>query len=156
MLPLVRDNIHGWDHNIFLNCVNTFQLWSSVVPPCVLCFWELISFCGKSRGSLTCPRIIARKILIFNLGNVIKWKYFPCYRPFVRGIHRSPVDSPHRGCDAELRCWANARDAGDLRRHGAHCDVTVMNMNLSWTFRPIWKIVIWLHTHQSVCEYYFN
>ena len=29
--------------------------------------------------------------------NVIKWKYFPCYWPFVRGIHRSPVNSPHKG-----------------------------------------------------------
>ena len=30
-------------------------------------------------------------------GNVIKWKYFPHYWPLVRGIHRSPVDSPREG-----------------------------------------------------------
>ena len=29
--------------------------------------------------------------------DVIKWKYFPCYWPFVRGIPRSPVNSPHKG-----------------------------------------------------------
>ena len=29
--------------------------------------------------------------------NVIKWKHFPRYWPFVRGIHRSPVNSPHKG-----------------------------------------------------------
>ena len=29
--------------------------------------------------------------------DVIKWKHFPRYRPFVRGIHRSPVNSPHKG-----------------------------------------------------------
>ena len=29
--------------------------------------------------------------------DVIKWKYFPRYWPFVRGTHRSPVDSPHKG-----------------------------------------------------------
>ena len=29
--------------------------------------------------------------------DVIKWKHFPRYRPFVRGIHRSPVISPHKG-----------------------------------------------------------
>ena len=29
--------------------------------------------------------------------DVIKWKYFPRYWPFVRGIHRSPVNSPHEG-----------------------------------------------------------
>ena len=28
--------------------------------------------------------------------NVIKWKHFPRYWPFVRGIHRSPVISPHK------------------------------------------------------------
>ena len=29
--------------------------------------------------------------------DVIKWKHFPGYWPFVRGIHRSPVDSPVTG-----------------------------------------------------------
>ena len=36
-----------------------------------------------------------------------RWRHqmetFPRYWPFVRGIHRSPVNSPHKGqCDAEL------------------------------------------------------
>ena len=29
--------------------------------------------------------------------DVIKWKYFPRYWPFQRGIHRLPVGSPHKG-----------------------------------------------------------
>ena len=29
--------------------------------------------------------------------DVIKWKHFPRYWPFVQGIHRSPVNSPHKG-----------------------------------------------------------
>ena len=29
--------------------------------------------------------------------DVIKWKHFPRYWHFVRGIHRSPVKSPHKG-----------------------------------------------------------
>ena len=29
--------------------------------------------------------------------DVIKWKHFPRYWPFVSGIHGSPVDSPHKG-----------------------------------------------------------
>ena len=67
---------------------------------------------------------------------VIKWKHFPHYCPFVWGIHRSPVNSPHKGqwCGAlmfPLICawkngWINNREAGDLRRHHAHCDVSVM------------------------------
>ena len=29
--------------------------------------------------------------------DVIKWKHFCRYWPFVQGIHRSPVNSPHKG-----------------------------------------------------------
>ena len=29
--------------------------------------------------------------------DVIKWEHFPRYWPFVRGIHRSPVNFPHKG-----------------------------------------------------------
>ena len=68
--------------------------------------------------------------------DVIKWKHFPRYWPFVRGIHRSPVNSPHKGqwrgaLMFSLICvwindWVNNREAGDLRRYRAHCDVTVM------------------------------
>ena len=67
---------------------------------------------------------------------VIKWKHFPCYWPFVRGIHRSPVTSPHKGqwrgaLRFSLICawtygWVNNRDTGDSRRHLAYHDVTVM------------------------------
>ena len=32
---------------------------------------------------------------IFHEG-VLKWKHFPRYWPFVRGIHRFPVNSPHK------------------------------------------------------------
>ena len=70
--------------------------------------------------------------------DVIKWKHFPRNWPFARGIHRSPVDSPHKGqwrraLMFSLICawthgWANSRDAGDLRCHHAHYDVTVMQI----------------------------
>ena len=33
----------------------------------------------------------------FMHNEVMKWKHFPCYWAFVRGIHRSPVISPHKG-----------------------------------------------------------
>ena len=68
--------------------------------------------------------------------DVIKWKHFPRYWSFVRGIHRWPVNSQHKGqwrgalmfsliC-AWINGWANNREAGDMRRHRAHYDVTVM------------------------------
>ena len=39
--------------------------------------------------------------------DVIKWKHVPRYWPFVRGIHRSPVNSTHNGqlSDVELWCF---------------------------------------------------
>ena len=68
--------------------------------------------------------------------DVIKWKHFPRYWPFVRGIHRSPVNSPHKGqwrgalmfslIYAWINSWINNRETGDLRRHRAHYDVIVM------------------------------
>ena len=76
-------------------------------------------------------------IIIFGKhDDVIKLKHFPRYWPFVRGIHRSPVNSPHKGqwrwalvfsliC-AWINGWVNNREAGDLKRHRAHYDVTVM------------------------------
>ena len=68
--------------------------------------------------------------------DVIKWKRFPLYWSLVRGIHRSPVNSPHKGqwrgalifsliC-AWIDAWVNNRGAGDLRHHRAHYDVIAM------------------------------
>ena len=68
--------------------------------------------------------------------DVMKWKHFPRYWPFVRGIHRSPVNSPHKGqwrgalifsliC-AWINGWVNKHEAGGLRRLRTHYDVTVM------------------------------
>ena len=64
--------------------------------------------------------------------DVIKWKHFTRYWPFVRGIHQSAVNSPHKGqwrgalmfslIYAGINGWVNNREAGDLRRHR----VTVM------------------------------
>ena len=65
-----------------------------------------------------------------------QWKQLPRYWPSVRGIHWSPVWSPHKGqwrgaLVFSLMCvwtngWANSLDAGDLRRNSTHYDVTVM------------------------------
>ena len=68
--------------------------------------------------------------------DVIKWKHFPRNWPFVREIHRSPVNFPHK-CQwrgalmfsliyAWINDWVNNREAGDLRRQLGHYDVIVM------------------------------
>ena len=68
--------------------------------------------------------------------DVIKWKHFPRNWPFVREIHRSPVNFPHKGqwrgalmfslIYARINDWVNNREAGDLRRQHGHYDVIVM------------------------------
>ena len=72
--------------------------------------------------------------------DVIKWKYFPRYWPFVRKIHRAPVNSPRKGqwrgaLMLSLICyringWVNNRESGDLRRHRTHYDVTVVSITI--------------------------
>ena len=70
--------------------------------------------------------------------DVIKWKHFPRDWPFVREIHRSPVNFPHKGqwrgalmfslIYAWINDWVNNREAGDLRRQHGHYDVIVMRI----------------------------
>ena len=65
--------------------------------------------------------------------DVIKWKHFLRYWPFVRGIHRSRANSPHKGqwhgtLMFSLICvwingWVNNREAGDLTRYYAQYDI---------------------------------
>ena len=83
---------------------------------------------------------------------VIKWKHFPRYWPFVRGIHRSAVNSPHKGQScrtlifslicAWINGWINNRGAGDLRRHRTHYDATLMTTlsQLQWLDMGEWPL----------------
>ena len=87
-----------------------------------------------------------RRIIYGNIvcGDYYTWwrhqmETFSGYWPFMWGIHRSPMNSPHKGqwrgalmfsliC-AWINCWLSNREAGDLRRHRSHYDVIVMK----WT-----------------------
>ena len=86
-------------------------------------------YCNVHSVKILCS---LRKVMMTSSnGNI-----FPRYWPFVRGIHRSPVNSPHKGqwrgalvfsliC-VRINGWVNNGEAGDLRRYRAHYDVTVM------------------------------
>ena len=88
----------------------------------------------------------------FYRNDVIKWKHFPRYWPFVRGIHRSPVKSPHKGqwrgalmftlIYARINGWVNNREAGDLRPHSAHYDViVVISHGVKWGL--VYQVQVW-------------
>ena len=90
--------------------------------------------------------------------DVIKWKHFPRYWPFVRVLHRSPVNSPRKGqwrgaltscliC-AWINDWANNREAGDLRRNRAHCSLWRHCNVTPWAIRAICNGVLYCTTWQ--------
>ena len=90
--------------------------------------------------------------------DIIKWKHFPCYWPFVRGIHRSLVISLYKDqcrwasmfffiC-TWINRWVNNREAGDLRRHRAHFNDVIIVMEVS---SAIFKSIIWSATKYSKC-----
>ena len=93
------------------------------------------------------------------------------YWPLVRGIHRWLVDSLHKGqwrgalifslIRAWTNGWANNRDAGDLRRHGAYYGITVMSLSHKVTvlLSPLWALLCfkWSDTHtQRITIYMYK
>ena len=91
--------------------------------------------------------------------DVIKWTHFPRYWPFVWGIHRSPVNSPHKGqwrgalvfslIYVWINGWVNNGEAGDLRRYRAHYDVIIMDILFSMCISGI----LWPHGHISHIQF---
>ena len=73
-----------------------------------------------------------RKYLILH-GDVIKWKHFPRYWPFVQGNHWSPVNSPHKGE------WSGAFDVF----FDMHLNKRLSKQSWGWWFqmnsRPLWR-----------------
>ena len=95
--------------------------------------------------------------------DVIKWKHFPRYWPFVRGIHRSPVNSPHKGqwrgalmfslIFARTNGWVNTGEAGDFRRNHAHYDVIVMLIDLATIdhdYRGFTTLLVWVNFSSAI------
>ena len=100
-------------------------------------------FCSGFNVLINCCSGGINKCTIFR---ATWWRHqmetFPRFWAFVQGIHRSPVNSPHKGqwhgalmfsliC-AGTNGWVNHRDAGDMRRHLAHYDVIVMSLLCFW------------------------
>ena len=60
-----------------------------------------VPWAEKLPRGFAAQRIIDEKLFVWNVGgnhdDVIKWKHFPRYWPFVRGIQRSLVNSPQKG-----------------------------------------------------------
>ena len=98
--------------------------------------------------------------------DVVKWKHFPRYWPFVRGIHQSLVNTPHKvqwlgTLRFSLICawtnsWVNNQYGGDLRHHHARYDFTVMpcphvrmRLDLEMQFIRIWMVSLYFMSQVS-------
>ena len=68
--------------------------------------------------------------------DVIKWKHFPRYCPFVRGIHRSRGVLMFSLICPWISGWVNNREVGDLRRRRAHYDANVLDRHLCERTNP--------------------
>ena len=87
---------------------------------------KTMRWCNKSCATSN-KHICTTRPRLFNMVTASNVNIFLIIVPFVRGIHRSPVGSPHKGQRRRalmfsLICnwtdgWANDRQAGDLRRY---------------------------------------
>ena len=73
-ITLISHEGHGISNHWQLNCVFNSLFW-----PRTMKISKLLN------------------VLAMEHDDVLTWKCFPYYCPFVRGIHRWPVDSPHKG-----------------------------------------------------------
>ena len=127
-ISVAAESPSSWSKDKWVNQVMNDTLYLVCIPKS-MSGHSLISVVAKTGNFLWF-------IQYFN-DDIIKWTHFPHYWPFVRRIHQSLVDSPQKGqWRGALMCslicawpngWANKQDAGDLRCHRIHYDVTVMN-----------------------------
>ena len=116
---------------MYATCVSNMQHWNNIIKPITYIHGFLLYYV-----LLWCIMSLSWTYTWWRHDDVIKRKHFPRYWPFMRGIHRSPVNSPHKGqwrgaltfplIYAWINSWVNNSEDGDLRRHHAHYDVTVM------------------------------
>ena len=132
--------------------------------------WMLSEFCCVCWGYVWTNS--AHTLLHSLLGqpyhdDIIEWKHFPRYWPFVRGIHRSTVNSPRKGrwrgglmfclTGIWILDWVNNREAGDSRRHGSHYDIVVMWLRISANEANLKRMFIYIFiSHQNYINAYHD
>ena len=128
-----------WDISNHQSC--TFETLQDLTIRCFMWYWitsNLILSNFLVHYKLSIPNFFMQRMSVSvpMHDDFIKWKHFPRYWPFVRGINRSPVNSPHKGqwrgalmfslIWARINGWVNNGEAGDLRRHSCplwrHCN----------------------------------
>ena len=134
----VRCIVLGWLHYLSICCL--FAICAVIVYFCDISKHSSRPQCVVNDNQYQHVYMQYIPITRYNFVRCSLWRHqmetFPRYRPFVRGVHRSPVNSPHKGqwrgawMFSLIYAWINGsvnnREAGDLRRHRAHYGVIVM------------------------------
>ena len=146
---LHTDRFSSDDHTselvIWINLIKSISMTSLSVQG--TCEWNFFLPVTSLNLFYLNPQSDNRKNEVFH-DDVIKWKHFPRYWPFVRRTHRWSANSPHKGqwrgalmfsliC-VWINVWVNNREAGDLRCHRAHYGVIVMYLHgVVWICRSL-------------------
>ena len=84
-----------WDQSN-ANFIVTGGTWGCPVPPVTTkeALWQLSVISAKTKSNFVSQPLFDSQYHAFGLSYyaVTEWKYFPHNGPFVRGIHRPPVD----------------------------------------------------------------
>ena len=150
---------HQWIFSLCAYCRNLKKILSELTVKSILnlsnlhflqaCIVKMVSWLYpflqlfvilKTFGKFRLSVINIVGLLAILYDDVIKWKRFPRYWPFVGGIDRSSVNSTRKGqwhwaLMSSLICawtkgWVNNRDAGDFRRSlWRHCNGIIARNN---------------------------
>ena len=95
--------------------------------------------------------------------DVIKWKHFPRYWPFVREIHRWRGALMFSLICVWINGWVNNGEAGDLRRYRANYDVILKywrrechNLQHITSAQYAHRSFNFLITYQQICMYGYS
>ena len=101
--------------------------------------------------------------------DVIKWKLFPRYWPFVMRIHQSPVDSPHKGQWRHLTHYNvtvlkhsdwGTRYSSTTTNYGfnLHCTTGFWQINEGLLYRRIFSLLKYVVKAKTICglRYWMN
>ena len=139
--------VWGWISNFithFIGHMIAYPCWNSIDP--FINLGEIDRYLTTTKHNKARTVNIIYGMYFMSMRNLIvtgfhdQMETFPRYWPFVRGIHRLSVNSPHK-CQwrgalmfSLIYSWmnglANTHEAGDLRHHRVHYDVTVMSLLL--------------------------
>ena len=183
IIMILMDQYLSVSHLHVLCCLASGPVWSSLVQfgSYILWRWWSIEHWGHCRGCQYCNRSsdnhtfcgchVASQLQVYTMtssnGNIFRVTghlcgEFTCHRWI-------PLT---KASDAELWCflwsthwinrWVNNREAGDLRRHRTHHDITVMVENALYIYlcecipHILEEIYTYVHTHTHTLNAYLH